>query len=448
MKKKIVALIFVFIFAFSFPASAYQINEYELHCDAAMVISLDTGDVLYAKNHTEKLYPASITKLMTAIVMVENIDDLDNTYMTYTKTANNLILGTGSVVYNLNIGEKMKAKDALASLLVSSHGDTAYMIAEHVGGTIENFVDMMNEKAEEMGLQDTHFVNPVGLHDDDHYTTAADIYVFAKYAFEIDVIKEMASQARYKMEATNVHAERTIANSNLLIDPNSNVYYKHTICGKTGFTDEAGRCLVSTASNGTYTYMAIVLNAKTKNGKRYDFIDSENMYRWAFDNFEYKTVLEPSTPVDEVKVNLSNDADHVSVVLEGGLKALLPKDADLSTVQIKTNLFAEEINAPVQKGAILGTADIYYAEEKIGTINLIAANTVEHSKFKVFVEDAKTVSINFFTSTIMKVFYVLVILVIVGFIALTVWLNLTKKKRRNLKYKPIKKSELEDQNKP
>lgn len=448
MKKKIFALILVFIFAFSFPASAYQINEYELHCDAAMVISLDTGDVLYAKNHTERLYPASITKLMTAIVMVENIDDLDNTYMTYTKTANNLILGTGSVVYNLNIGEKMKAREALASLLITSHGDTAYMIAEHVGGTIENFVDMMNKKAEEMGLSNTHFVNPVGLHDNEHYTTAEDIYVFAKYAFEIDVIKEMASKATYKMEATNVHGERTIANSNLLINPNSNVYYEPAICGKTGFTDEAGRCLVSVASNGVYNYMAIVLNAKTQNGKRYDFIDSENIFRWAFNTFEYKTVLEPSTPVDEVKVNLSSDADHVSVVLEGGLKSLLPKDADLSTVQIKTNLFAEEINAPVHKGAVLGTADIYYAEEKIGTINLIAANGVESDKFKVFVEDAKTVSKNFFTSTIMKVFYALVIIVVVGFIALTVWLNLTKKKRRKLKYKPIKKSELEDQNNP
>lgn len=448
MKKKIVALILVFIFVFSFPASAYQITEYELHSDAAMVISLDTGDVLYAKNHTERMYPASITKLMTAIVMVENIDDLDNTYMTYTKSANNLILGTGSVVYNLNIGEKMKAKEALASLLISSHGDTAYMIAEHVGGTIDGFVDMMNEKAEEMGLADTHYMNPVGLHHDDHYTTAADIYVLAKYAFEIDIIKEMASKATYKMEATNVHGERTIANSNLLINPNSNVFYKPTICGKTGFTDEAGRCLVSTASNGVYNYMVIVLNAKTKNGKRYDFIDSANMYRWAFDNFEYKSVLEPSTPVDEVKVNLSDDTDHVSVVLEGGLKSLLPKDADLSTVEIKTNLIAEEIDAPVKKGTVLGTADIYYAEEKIGTINLIAANDVEHSKLKTFARDAKNVTKNFFTSTFMKIVYALIGLVVFSFIALTVWLNLTKKKRRNIKYKPIKKGEFDDQNNP
>ena len=225
MKKKIVALILVFIFVFSFPASAYQITEYELHSDAAMVISLDTGDVLYAKNHTARMYPASITKLMTAIVMVENIDDLDNTYMTYTKSANNLILGTGSVVYNLNIGEKMKAKEALASLLISSHGDTAYMIAEHVGGTVDGFVDMMNEKAEEMGLADTHYMNPVGLHHDDHYTTAADIYALAKYAFEIDIIKEIASKATYKMEATNVHGERTITNSNLLINPNLQTHH-------------------------------------------------------------------------------------------------------------------------------------------------------------------------------------------------------------------------------
>lgn len=444
MKKKIVALILMLLLVFSFSANAYQITGYELHCDAAMLISMDTGDILYSKNPTKIMYPASITKLMTAIVMVENMPDLENTYITYSKEANNRILGTGSVVYNLQVGEKMKAKDALASLLISSHGDVAYAIAEHVGGTIDNFVDMMNAKAAQMGLTNTHYVNPVGLHDDEHYTTAEEIYKLAKYAFEIDIIKQTASNATYTMEATDVHASRVIANTNMMMNPNSNVYYQYTVCGKTGFTDEAGRCVVSMASYGGYTYMAIVLNAKTINGARNDFIDSANMYRWAFKNFEYKSVLETTTPVDEIKVNLAKDVDFVQLALKGGLEALLPVDADTSTIVIDSKPYYEEIDAPIKKGDILGSADIYYAEEKIGTIDLVAATDVEASKLRTFARDAKNVATTVFTSTVMKIVYVLIAVAVVGFISLTIWLNLNKKKRRKVRYKPMKKDEFDD----
>ena len=444
MKKKIVAMVLVLLLIFSFPVGAYQITGYELHCDAAMLVSMDTGDIMYSKNHTKIMYPASITKLMTAVVMVENISDLDNTYIIYSKEANNRILGTGSVVYNLKVGEKMKARDALASLLISSHGDVAYAIAEHVGGTIDNFVDMMNDKAKALGLDNTHYVNPVGLHDNDHYTTAEEIYKLAKYAFEIDIIKQTASNATYTMEATDVHAARVIANTNMMMNPNSNVYYKYTVCGKTGFTDEAGRCLVSMATYGGYTYMAIVLNAKTLNGARNDFIDSANMYRWAFKNFEYKTILGTTTPVDEIKVELAKDVDFVQLTLEGGLEALLPVDADTSTIVIEPHPYNETIDAPVKKGTVLGTADIYYAEEKIGSLNLVAANDIEASKIRTFARDFKVITKKFFSSTIMKIVYVLIAIAVLYLIFLTIWLNVNKKKRRKVRYKPMNKDEFED----
>lgn len=444
MKKKIIALTLILLILFSVPASAYQITDYELHSEAAMLISMDTGDVLYAKNHTQRMYPASITKLMTAIVMVENIRDLDTTYITYSREANDLILGTGSVVYNLQIGEKMKARDALASLLISSHGDVSYAIAEHVGGNIGNFVDMMNAKAAEMGLEDTHYMNPVGLHHDNHYTTAEDIYKLAKYAFEIDIIKEMASKATYKMEATSIHAARTISNSNLMINPNSNVHYQYAVCGKTGFTDEAGRCLVSLASYGGYNYMAIVLKSETIRGTRNEFIDSANMYRWAFKNFEYKTVFNNTTPVDEMPVELSNEADFVQLTLENGLEALLPVEADSSTIVIKPYLAYESVDAPVKKGDVMGTADIYYAEEKIGTVNLVAANDVEVSRMLKFLHDARDFSKKFFSHPIMIVIYILLAAVVVIFIIMTLYLNLNKKKHRRVKYKPMKKDDYED----
>lgn len=444
MKKKIFVVFLVLILAFSIPTSAYQITGFELHCDAAMLISLDTNDVLFEKNSDKVIYPASITKLMTAIVMVENISDMENTYITYSKTANNLILGTGSVVYGLKVGEKMQAKEALASLLISSHGDVAYAIAEHVGGTIPNFVQMMNDKAARLGLKNTRFENPVGLHDDEHYTTAAEIYAFAKYAFEIDIIKEMASQITYKMKATDVHGERTIANSNMMMNPNYGVYYKPTVCGKTGFTDEAGRCLVSIAEKNGYTYMAIVLNSKTTNGTRWEFIDSQRLYDWAFNNFEYKSIYQDTTPVSQLKVTLSDEADSVQLNLEGGLRALLPKDANTTTIKIVPNLTCTEVAAPVKKGDVYGTADIYYAEEKIGTLNLVAANDVTKSNIQSFVNSAKNTLKKTGEAIPWKILLIILGIIIFGFAAATVYLNLTKKRHRKIKYKPISKDELDD----
>ncbi len=444
MKRKIVALISALIIIFALPASAYQITGYELHSEAAMLISMDTGDVLYALNERQRMYPASITKLMTAIVMVENIENLDTEYVTFSREARDLIWGTGSVAYNMEIGEKMNAKDALASLLIASHGDVTYAIAEYVGGTIGGFVDMMNAKAEEMGLNDTHYINPVGLHDDDHYTTAYDIYLLAKYAFDVPIIAEMASKATYKMQATNIHAERTISNSNQLIRDNSSAQYLPAVCGKTGFTDEAGRCLVSTASADGYNYMAIVLKSKETNGARNEFIDSANMYRWAFRNFEYKNLLGSETPVDELPVNLSNEADFVPVALENGLEALLPKEADASTIKIKSHFNAESVDAPVAKGDVLGTADIYYAEEQIGTINLVAANDVQVSRLLKFMRDFKEITSKFFTSPIMIAVYILIGAFIVFYITYTVYLNMNSKKRRKVKYKPMQKEDYED----
>ena len=157
MKKILISLILtlsiLFSGLFALSASAYNINEYEMHHKAGMLISMDTGDVLYEKNADEIIYPASITKLMTALVMVDNISDLENTLIPYTMDAHLRILGTGSVVLNLKVGEEITAKDALAALLIPSCGDVAYAIAEYVGGGTENFVTMMNNKAEELRAQ-------------------------------------------------------------------------------------------------------------------------------------------------------------------------------------------------------------------------------------------------------------------------------------------------------
>ncbi len=444
MKKKILPLLLIILtLCFSIPANAYQINGYEMHHEAGMVISVDTGTVIYSKNADKKMYPASITKLMSALVMVEEIEDLEGTMIPYTKEANNQILGTGSVVLNLKIGEEMSADDMLAALLISSCGDVAYAIAEFVGGSTEGFVDLMNKKAEEIGMNNTVFTDPVGLHDDEHYTTARDIYKMATAAFQNKLIKELCAKSRYTLGATNMANERTIVTSNMLLNPNSNVYYTYADAGKTGYTEKAGRCLVSTASYKGYEYMAIVLNTATPGGVRYDFIDIANMFRWAFNNFEYKSVFDSNTPVTEVPVSLSSETDHLPICFKDGLKTLLPKEADSSTISFDIHLTKPTFEAPVNKGQTVGSADIYYAEEKIGTLELVAGQTVEASSVLVFFKTAS----DFLTSGFMKIIYVALAVAALTFALWVIFLNFGKKKARKVKYIPLSKRELEEQDK-
>ncbi len=442
MKKRIISLILITFCLLSvllpLNVSAYQISGVDLHCEAAMLISLDTGDILFEKNADKRMYPASITKLLTALVVIENANNFETDVLTYTNSANNLILGTGSVVLGLQVGEQMTVKDALAATLISSCGDTAYALAEYIGGSKQGFADLMNKKAQELGLKDSHFTDPVGLHDDNHYTTARDIYILAKEAYANDFIKDcLDKDTKYTLKATNVRAEKTIVPSNMLINPNTSVYYRPAVWGKTGFTDQAGRCLVSVASNGGYNYMAIVLKTATPGGVRYEFLDSADMYRWAFNNFEYKKVFSAKTPVAEAKVELSLEADHVTAALEDGLEALLPKAADSSTLKIEPRLSSESFRAPIEQGQKLGEADIYYAEQKIGTVNLVATTSVKESTFLLIVEGLK----NFFTSTFMKIVYIALALAIIVFALIVIKLNSNRNKRRRVKYKPMRKNE-------
>ncbi len=427
---------------FTLPASAYQITEYEMHHEAGMVVFLDkTGDVvLYEKNADQKMFPASITTLMTALVVADSIPDLENTKITYSNNANNLILGTGAVVLNLKIGEEISAKDALAAVLVASCGDAAYALAEHIGGSKDGFATLMNQKAAELGLTGSNFTNPIGLHDDNHYSTARDIYKLASVAFKNETIKNICSVTHYKIAATNMTGERTIVTSNMMLNATTNVYYKYADAGKTGFTDKAGRCVVSTGSYRGYTYMVVVLKAATTGGVRNDFKDAANMFRWAFNNFEYKSVFDTSMPVTEAKVKLARDTDFVPVCFESGFEALLPKDANASTLVFDVKLNKEEFTAPLDKGEVLGTADIYYAEEKIGSLNLVAGQSVKGDFWLTLFD----LTGRFFASPFMLVVYcVLGLCAIVGAIWV-ITLNKGKKKRRKVRYIPLSKEKYND----
>ena len=434
--KFIISFLLIFsIFCSLISVSAFQISGFEINARGAMLISLDTDEVLFSKNADEKMYPASITKLLVAAIVLEKTQDLDNEKIVMTKSAANSISGTGASVIGLKENEEMTIRQALHCLLISSGGDIAYAIAEHFGGSTEGFMQLMNAKAKEIGMTASNFGNPVGLHDDFTYTTPRDVSILAKHVLNYDVILEITSLARYTLPATNMSSARILSTTNFLIDPATNYFYKYAKGLKTGFTDEAGRCVVSTASLDGYSYLCIVMGCNSAGGVRNEFADSRNLYRWAFNNFEFKSVLDTTKPVSEIPVKLSLDTDYIPLYPEKTITSILPIKADESTISINTTLLYSDVIAPVKANTVLGTAEIVYAGEVIGTVNLVSREDV---KPNLFLQVGRIVK-NIFTSSAFKIIAVILILCIAIFIGYCLYLNINNKKRRRVKYIPYEK---------
>ena len=434
MIKKIFSIIFsVFIICTviitPITAGAFTVTGFDITAKAGALISLDTGEYLYENNIDQKMYPASITKVMTAILVLESEKFNPESKISMSKSALDLVLGTGSTVSNFVEGEEFSQLDLIYLILMSSAGDCTYLAAEYYGGSVENFVVMMNNKAKELGLNGTNYTNPVGLHDDDNYTTVRDIYTLTSYALKNKIFKEVCETPRYTMK-TNLTEKKTLSTTNALQDTTTNYYYQYAKGVKTGYTDEAGRCLVSTASYNGYNYMCIVLGCPPKEKKH--FSESISLYKWAFNNFSFKKVADSNEPVCEMPVELSLDTDFVPLFFKEPFVTVLPNEADASTIVVKPHLVSETAEAPIKKGQVLGTADIIYAEKIIGTAELIAGEDIEPSLLLIIVKYIKLALTSIYMKIILAIFAVCVII----FILLCIRLNMSKIKKRKVKYIP------------
>ena len=402
MVKRLIAVILVAfaVFSCTIPAAAaYEPTTFEVTAKAAMLVSLDNGDVLYSKNPDERVYPASLTKIMTAVVAIE------------------VLYGTDSSVFGLKPGEQLSAKDMLYVMLIHSANESANVIAEHIAGSIDAFVALMNKKAEELGMTNTHYMNPHGLHDENHYTTAADMYKLVSYAMKLPLFMEICTCASYTVPPTNMNSSsRTIASTNLLMLPSSGYYYEYAAGIKTGYTDPAGRCLISTASKDGYSYLSIVMGCPVKDasGKmiRDDMTLTANLFKWAFSNFKYRRIISTTDPISEIKIENAWDTDYVQLFAQQDCYAIIPTDADISTITTKISLTADSISAPVQQGDILGNCEFYLAEEKIAEVPLIAGSSVDRSIVLYVLSGIKDISALAWFRAIVIIILVLILLII------------------------------------
>lgn len=399
------------------PAAALE--EPDLFCTHAVLLDANYGEVLYGKNPYDKAYPASITKVMTALLVIEAIEAGQLSADTMITAGDTTLQGlTGNYsTQNIKVGEIMSVEELLYCLMLPSANEAANILAVAVDGTIEDFVDHMNRKAGELGCQGTHFVNPHGLHDDEHYTTAYDISLFMTAALQYDLFRTIIATASHTVPATNLSGERYFFNYNGLISNNQYYGYVYDKCigGKTGTTDEAGRCLVAAAEDGDMLLVSVILGSGPIEEPGYtqlrqgQFTESTKLLKWGFSNFERVTITKGDQPVDKVAVTLSRQADEVMVKPQGSISRTLPKDLDLDLIESQITLFSKEVEAPVEEGQVLGTMKLSYEGEVYGTLDLVAVTSVERSDLLY----KKTQFISFFQRSWVKMILVAVILLAV-----------------------------------
>lgn len=425
-------------------AISYEI-PFEPETKAIQLVNLDTDTVVYSKNADQKMYPASTTKIMNYIIVVEAVKDLEGTTLTVKKTVLDELLGTGSSLAGIYDGEKLTVLQLLNLMMVPSGNDAAAVLADYVGkGSEQAFVDLMNKKAAELGCTNTHFANSHGLHDENHYTTAHDMYKITQYAMTLPYFTEICSQVSYTLPKTNKSSEsRTvITTNNMLRSGEPEFYYTYAQGIKTGFTDQAGYCLVSSAIYNGNSYLCVALGAPAYNKegerieKRKDMIESANLYRWAFTQLELKSVVTQGTPVAEIPLKYVWGKDTLLLSPEENFSAVLPMDVNPSSLMVETDL-PESVSAPVHTGDIIGTATYSYAGQVLGTINIIATEDVARNEFLVVLSVIGSIV----SSPIFIICAILVIILIIVYIVLMVRYNRKKREMRQSKknYKTPKK---------
>jgi len=330
----------------------------------------------------------------------------------------------------------------MVEIKIKYGNEDAMVIADYIGnGSIQNFVDLMNAKADELGCVNTHFMNPHGLHDPDHYTTAQDLATISRYALTLPEFNDITNTTTAYL-SVDKDMEYPLIATNYLIDETrgGDLYYPYAKGIKTGTTDEAGYCLVSTASHNGYTYMAVVLGSPCidRNGIQIEtngaMQDTITLYNWAFDNLELKSVINEQTPICEIPIELAWNQDKLLLVTQGSFSAILPKDVESSSLDIVTNI-PESVTAPVIEGDVIGTATVSYANQELTTVNLIASETVERSKILFYMEYAKKILKSRGMMIAVCVFIILLIL----YIILTIIYNNKKKKNKRMRDKKLRK---------
>ena len=377
----------------------------ELNSPSVYMVDLDTDEVIVDINSDEQRVPASLTKIMTAIVLLDEFDGdeqkLKDTKYSAPEKMYTELYESGASMAGIYEDEKVNCYDLLAGLMIPSGCDAANIIAYGMCGSVDDFTVKMNEKAEELGMKDSHFSNAHGLSGDNNYSTCADIAKACKYALEkYDVFRNIVAMSDYTITSASEHPEGLyVSNTNYMLSNDSLYYYSYCLGIKTGTLDKAGRCLASYAVYDGKRYLTVTMGAPLEKKEEdyekgysnpnsvyaddtvyYNLIDHINLYEWAYDYIADRVIVDENSEIREAKIEYGEDGrDYVTLKPENSFSLSLPKY--VKDEEIKKDIVVyDNVIAPVYEGDKLGELTVTYEDEVIAKIPLIATESVERSK--------------------------------------------------------------------
>jgi D-alanyl-D-alanine carboxypeptidase len=391
--------------------------DVELTANAAYFINLDSGLVIYEKNANERVHPASTTKIMTAALVMTMCADLENTIVTVPEGVWSEFEGEDVSNAGLKVGEELTMNQLLHCLLLQSANEAAVTIAEYYGYDV--FVKAMNDKARELGCNDTNFENPHGFMGDNHYTSARDLAVITQWALSIPGLWDITQKSRYEKAQTNMNEAVTLVTTIEMQDPNSRYYTSYIKGIKTGTLDAAGRCLVSAAQRDGVTYLLVIMGAPYENVNTVwedgtsSYTDTKLCYDWAFENLKLMNVVDNTEAVTEIKIRHAARRDNLLLYPVDDMYAVDRIDSEiLHETRYEIIDVPESIKAPVNEGEVIGRAKVYYGDIYLGETDLVARETIERNVFTMIM-DAMT---DVLTSTVAKIIYVVLLIVVIFYL--------------------------------
>ena len=423
-------------------AGAGLVEAPTLTANAALLVDMDSDVVYFSRHAEETAYPASLTKIMTVLLAVEAIERGDVSLKDEVTAQSDCLAGLDEESSTASIvpGEVMTLENYLYCAMVSSANEACNVIGSYLSGSISAFVELMNERAEQLGCTGTHYVNTHGMPDDNHYTTAMDLYRITAEAMQHELFATLCNTVTRTVPATNKHDTRELQNTNGLINSDSPVYpgyfYDYAFGVKTGHTSAAGYCLVSTAQKDGIRLLCVVLgsDAKTRaNGTTEfcSFTDTLALYNWLYGNFSRRDIVSDTELICDVPVELGSDADSVTVRAQNSIAAVLPNSDDLAAYTRSVVIYSERdgtaLRAPVAAGDVLGEITVEKDGVVYGSAPLVAAVEVELSHGAFLRSGLRA----FFGHPVVIAILLVIALVIAAYIVLLVRYNRRRKARRH-----------------
>lgn len=396
----ITLILLVSIFLVFFTSKSFAQTDIPINSEACILMDADFGKVLYEKKSKERMYPASTTKVMTAILTVENCNLQDK--VTVSHWAINSVPATYSLGH-ISVGQELTVEQLLNITMISSANDAAFVLAEYIANldnpnylkdssneakinfndSIAKFSEMMNNKAKEIGCMDTNFVNPNGIHNENHYSTAYDLALIGKYAYSNSIIKSIVSKEIYNLPANSINNFTKYKTTNALLKNGSKYYYEYANGLKTGYTDPAGFCIIATAQKDNVNLIAVVLKGKyLDDGTASRETDCQTLFNYGFENFTSTKLINEGDIVKTVNiVNGTTESEKLDLLCTNTLDCLVSAGEVLDITPV-INL--NNTLAPISKGEVVGTIT-YTIDDIEYSSNLVASHDVYSSNTKNFI---------------------------------------------------------------